>query len=331
MTVIAAKKMLPFILEVFGEDWNDPSVEDIFVVKPGGYFIKKQNKTEWREAPTLDALSVYAIAATAGHLRGQYADEGSPLMDCELDSGERLSIVLPPCTPVNRPSLSLRRASAAIPRLEDLDSGGLWEIIKNKEDVFGLENGLYFARKFLEKNSITDFLKACIKNRLSIAFVGETGSGKTHDATAMVMEIPLEDRIITVADTEEWARLPHLNRVSLLHHKGGPITGEMLIEAALRMAPRWLLVQEVRDGAAFAFLRALASGHPGITTWHARSADTAFDALSVMVRQHPAGARIPEDALRMMFRSFIDVVVHVERNGLTGQFRATEIRFGKDL
>lgn len=335
MTVSAAVAALPDALAPFHADWSDPSVEDIFVVGPGHYFVRRGGTTERREAPALDALSVEAIAAFAGHLRGQYADEDHPLLDCELPTGERLSFVMFPCTPAGKPSLALRRASAELPNLEQLNNAGLWDIINGKRGFVPSQaqdmhaERVNYAKSLLAGGEVTRFWRYCIQQRWSIAFVGETGSGKTYDTTALVMEIPREDRIITVADTEEWARLPHQNRVSFLHTKGGAITGEMLIEAALRNAPRWLLVQEIRDASAFAFLRGLIVS-PGISTWHARSAATAFDALSMMIRQHPAGARLPEDALRAMMRAFVTVVAHVER-GPDGAFCATDIRFGQDI
>lgn len=329
MTITAATDAMEYALEIFAKDWSDPNVQDIFVVAPGAYFVKRGTETIKRDAPSLDSMTVEAIGINAAHLRGQYADEQSPLLDCELPSGERLSIVLPPCTPAGKPSLSLRRASVAMPSLDELESQGLWEKVKTSALGEHIEQVKY-AKSLLAAGEMVRFFRYAIAQRWSFGIVGPTGSGKTHSATALVMEIPREDRIVTVADTEEWARLPHENRVSFLHARGGPITMEQLIEAALRNAPRWLLVQEVRGAEAFAFLRALASGHPGITTWHARSADEAFDALSVMVRQHPAGARLSELTLRNMFRGFIDVVMHVRRES-NGEFRATDIKFGMDL
>ena len=73
------------------------------------------------------------------------------------------------------------------------------------------------------------------------------------------------------------------------------------------------------------FLRAVASGHPGITTWHAPSAATAFDPLGLMVRQHPAGATLPSEDIRLLCRRLVDTVVHCARDG--GRFGITEVWF----
>jgi len=91
---------------------------------------------------------------------------------------------------------------------------------------------------------------------------------------------------------------------------------EDLLEASLRMRPDRVLMQELRDGAAFAYLRGVVAGHPGsITTLHAQSTAGAFDALRLMVRQHPAGATLADADVRELLSQMVDIVVHCERCG----------------
>jgi type IV secretion system protein VirB11 len=332
MTVLAANDVLSVALAPFAEDWADSSVEDIFVNRPCEYFVRRGAKMERREAPELDALAIEALVALIAHLRGQDAGENAPILDAELPSGERINAVLYPCTPAGEPSMALRRASEALPSLDELESQGLFsglaERLKTGAEPVSVQRRAN-ARTMLANGQIKDLLRYCITNRWTTVISGETGSGKSHNLTAMAMEIGLDERIVTVANADETRRLPHRNRASFLYSKQGGVTAEMLIDAALRNAPRWLLVQEIRGGESFSFLRAVASGHPGITTVHAPSAALTFDTISVGVRQHPAGARIPEDTLRAMLRAFIDVVMHVER-GPGGVFRVTDVVFGWD-
>ncbi len=92
------------------------------------------------------------------------------------------------------------------------------------------------------------------------------------------------------------------------------VRSEELIEAALRMRPDRVLMQELRDGAAFSFIRGVAAGHPGsITTLHAGSADGAFDALRLMVKQHDAGKHLADADVRAFLRQLVDVVIHCEK------------------
>jgi len=104
---------------------------------------------------------------------------------------------------------------------------------------------------------------------------------------------------------------------------------EDLVEAALRNGPRWLLVQEVRGKEAFSFLWAAATGHPGITSVHAPSAQETFKTLAINVKMHPEGSTMDESTIQGMLRTFIQVVAHVERQP-DGQFRLTSVTFGWD-
>lgn len=332
MTAAAARRNLERAVASFGDDWLDPRVEDIFVVRPGSYYVRRGTETLEREAPSLDLITIEALAVNAGHLRGQDVGEESPVLDCELPSGERLSAVLYPATPEGLPSLAIRRAMADEPDLDTLRDQGLFDLVKRKAeggaDIH--EERIAKAKALLASGDGYGLLLFCIENRWTVVFGGEVGSGKTTDMIALAKRIPLHERVVTVADTEELSRLPHRNRVSFLHTKDGPVPAERLIEAALRNGPRWLLVPEVRGAEAFSFLRALASGHPGMTSLHCRTARDAFKALTTMIRQHPSGAAIPGTALQDMLASLIDVVVHVER-GSDGQFRVTDIAFGREI
>ena len=81
------------------------------------------------------------------------------------------------------------------------------------------------------------------------------------------------------------------------------------------MRPDRVLMQELRDGAAFTFIRSVAAGHPGsITTCHAGSAEGAFDALRLMVKQHAAGRHLADADVRVLLHQLVDVVVHCRRD-----------------
>jgi type IV secretion system protein VirB11 len=74
------------------------------------------------------------------------------------------------------------------------------------------------------------------------------------------------------------------------------------------MRPDRIIVQEVRGGEAMGFLQALASGHSGMTSWHANEGGE-WEALAMMVRQHNAGQAVPPDEMYAFLKQFIDVIV----------------------
>ena len=171
------------------------------------------------------------------------------------------------------------------------------------------------------------FLHLAVANGKNVVFAGEVGSGKTHNLRAFTNSIRLSARIVTIEDMPQILGLPHENVANMLYSEGGQgtarIAAEDLIVAALRIGMDVLLMQELRNAAAFAYLRALASGHPGMTTCLAASAEGAFDAIRLVVKQHQAGRHLADDDVRAMLTSLIDVVAHCECRD--GRYRMTEI------
>src|SRR3546814_9585196 len=96
------------------------------------------------------------------------------------------------------------------------------------------------------------------------------------------------------------------------------------LESALRMRPDRILLQELRDGTAFFYLRNVNSGHPGsITTIHADSAELAFEQLALLVKESEGGADLARDDIRSLLKILVDVVVQMKK--VDGKFRMTEI------
>ena len=98
---------------------------------------------------------------------------------------------------------------------------------------------------------------------------------------------------------------------------------DSLLTASLRLRPDRILLGELRGSEAFAFLRAVNSGHPGsITTIHADSADGALDQIGLLALT--SGLELGWDTVRDYVTRVVDAVVQLERVG--GSRRITDIR-----
>jgi hypothetical protein len=87
-----------------------------------------------------------------------------------------------------------------------------------------------------------------------------------------------------------------------------------LLESALRMRPDRILLQELRDGTAFFYLRNVNSGHPGsITTVHANTAEGALEQLTLLVKESEGGNDLDRHDIRALLRSLVDIVVQMHR------------------
>ncbi len=144
--------------------------------------------------------------------------------------------------------------------------------------------------------------------------IGGTATGKTTFLSALAHGIPKEARVVKIEDPEEiW--LPHPNVVTLEARPrvvGSDVPGYSLsdgVDDALRMAPNWLIVGEVRTGtAALSLFRAQMSDHPGLSTLHAEGPEAAVHRLCVLMW---ADAQVRIEAAKEMFAMAVDVVVQV--------------------
>ena len=134
---------------------------------------------------------------------------------------------------------------------------------------------------------------------------------------------------MTIEDTPELV-IPQPNHVRLFYAKGGQgqakVDAKDLLESCLRMRPDRILLQELRDGTAFTYIRNVNSGHPGsITTVHADSARLAFEQLTLLVKESEGGQDLEREDIRQLLYLLVDIVVQCKR--MDGGFRVTEVYF----
>jgi type IV secretion system protein VirB11 len=293
---------------------DDPFVTELCINRPGEVWVERRGGWQRHDVPVLDVRVLDAIATLAAAMTSQDIGPDRPLCATALPDGQRMQICRPPAVGPGLISLTIRRPSSFRPTLMALDGKGLFGT------AGGRNTGDATITTAWRANDVRAFLAGAVPARKNILICGATGSGKTTLARALIEEIPAGERLITIEDTPEWNAIPHRNRVALFYSKGDQgsalVRSEDLLEASLRMRPDRVLMQELRDGAAFAYLRGVVAGHPGsITTLHAQSAAGAFDALRLMVRQHPAGATLGDADVRELLSQLVDIVVHCERRG----------------
>ena len=166
------------------------------------------------------------------------------------------------------------------------------------------------------------FCQRAIRARQNILISGGTSTGKTTFLNACLREIPDTERLITVEDARE-VRLAQSNCVHLVSSRGGQgqaqVTPQQLIEACLRLRPDRIIMGELRGVEAFAFLRAVNTGHPGsITTVHADTPLMAFEQLALMVLQAGLGMERPQ--ILDYIRHVLPIVIQLQRGDAGRRF-----------
>jgi pilus assembly protein CpaF len=128
-----------------------------------------------------------------------------------------------------------------------------------------------------------------VASRARVLVFGGTASGKTTLLSALCDAIPKEKRVVKIEDPEEiWIDHPNVTTIEARSANPGmslqEITVAYGVDNAMRMSPSWLIVGEVRDGAAcLGLLRGLMSDHSGLSTTHAESPEAAAYRLALLM------------------------------------------------
>ncbi len=313
----AGENTLRLMLAPIERPLADPAVTEIVINRPGEAGVETREGWTWLNLPELTFQRLDAIATLCAAMSQQDVGPERPLCASVLPDGQRVQICRPPAVAAGTLSLTIRLPSSFAPTIAGLAAGGLFsrtEAAGRSAHPLDRELAELHAEKRWE-----EFFPLAVRAKKTIIATGDTGSGKTTFAKALIQAIPLDERLVTIEDTAEFIGLPQRNLVSLFYSKGDQgvarVRSEDLIEAALRMRPDRVLMQELRDGAAFTFIRSIAAGHPGsITTCHAGSATGAFDALRLMVKQHDAGKHPADADVDALLRQLVDVVAHCRRD-----------------
>lgn len=94
------------------------------------------------------------------------------------------------------------------------------------------------------------------------------------------------------------------------------------------MRPDRLFVGEIRGSEAFAFLRAINTGHPGsMSTVHADTPLGAYEQLAMMVQQGGMSAGYSRQDLMSYIQMVIPVVIQLRREG--GRRGVSEIYYAR--
>lgn len=308
-----ADPQLRLLLKPVLEWLEDPRTEEVAINRPGEAFVRQAGAfTKHPLSLTYDDLE--DIAILAGALRKQDVGPRSPLCATELPGGERLQICLPPAVQSGTVSLTIRRPSSRVSELKEVSSR--YDASRWNQWRFRQERQAQQDKQILEhyaRGNLEEFLQACVTGRLTMLLCGHTGSGKTTMSKTLINAIPPQERLITIEDTLELV-IPHENHVRLLYSKDGAgvggVTAEQLLQASLRMRPDRILLGEMRDDAAWAYLSEVVSGHPGsISTIHGADAVQGFKKLFSLVKSSPQGAAIEDRTLIDMLSAAIDVIV----------------------
>lgn len=277
---------------------DDPDVTEIMINGENDVWIEKAGRLEQIDVLAITAKNIESIILVLASLEQKSAEKGTStgIVDARID-GFRFAGILPP-TASKGPCLSIRKHSIKTYTLDDL------------------------AHRGAMTSQVVELLRAMVKERKNVLVVGGTSSGKTTVLNAMIQEMPVEHRVITIEDTRE-LKVSVPNNISLESNTQRGITPRDLVRTCLRMRPDRILLGEVRGGEAYDLLAAANTGHDGVlATLHANSALKGLSRFENLVLQ--SGIDWPHQSICKEIADVFDYVVFVQRTA-SGQRGVAEI------
>lgn len=237
---------------------------------------------------------------------GKACTLATPVIDAAIDPHIRLCVTHESFSPKGQgPTLTLR-----ISRHEVLGSDQL------------LESGML-------PEVVLEYLRAIVRSgAATLLIAGEVGTGKTTLLRALAHSLPEDDAILVIEDTHEIHLDRPFTRTLLIREANtegaGKITHADAIRAGMRMAMNRMILGEMRDAAAAeAFIDCSSSGHPGMSTIHARSARDALNRLELFLMRAQPGVGV--EVVRRLIAQAVSVVVHVGLDTATRRRRVLQV------
>ena len=306
---------------------DDAAVSEISVNVSGKVWIEAAGKPRADfDVPELTADLLAQLSRQIAASTDQLINAEKPLLSAALPTGERVQVVAPPAA-ANGYALSIRKQVLKNMSLDDYAKQGAFDMtqLSRNAEISDEVKSLQLA---LKKGQVQEFLSLAVRTHQNIVISGGTSTGKTTFLNALLQEIPMDERIITIEDTRE-VNAPHGNLLNLIAAKGDQgrslVTIQDLLEASLRLRPDRIILGELRGKEAYTFLRAINTGHPGsICTLHADSPAGAIEQLSLMVLQANLG--LSRSEIKDYVSSMIDIVIQLKREGARRYISAIQFK-----
>lgn len=318
------------MLSILSPWLNDVLVSEVMINQPGEVFIEQQGQMYRHELPELSRPYLRRMFTFIANESGQVLDEAHPLLSASLYDGTRVQLVIPPVTP--HYTLSIRRQSIRQMGLTDYQQQGFFN--PGKAFFLGgdlpLDTSDALLLDLYHQKDWGKFLKQAVLLKKTIVISGGTSSGKTTFLNALLQEIPLHERIITLEDTREVIS-PHANKVSLLASKGeqgkAKVSMQALLQSCLRLRPDRIIMGEIRGAEILDFIGSCSTGHAGsMTSIHANNPQIAFMRMAQMYKLNNVPSMTEQDILNEL-HAVIDIIIQV---GKTEQGRQMLYCYYKD-
>lgn len=189
---------------------------------------------------------------------------------------------------------------------------------KEKLPLEGEATSIGINYKHTDDKSRLTKIVAAIKKKRNLVISGATGSGKSQFLNWCITQIPSDQRIITIEDTQELV-INQPNHVNLyypddIEQSDCKVTPEVLLKLVLRMKPDRVITGEVTGTELVTMIEKTNTGHPGtMMTIHTNSTAQAKNRMrDILLKVYPNQKAADLDH---WISEVVDMIVQVKRQG----------------
>ncbi|MDF0606788.1 P-type DNA transfer ATPase VirB11 [Neisseriaceae bacterium TC5R-5] len=309
-----SSEMLAEYLEPLRAFLDDTSLNEICINRPGEVWTEGSNGWQRFDVPSLTFTHCRQLATLIASYNGKSIVSDKPVLSAALPNGERVQVVIPPACEPRTVSITIRKPSMVDKTLDELEAEGAFDQVDDVDASGTLHPYEIELLALKESKRIKEFLQLAMEHGLTLVIVGKTGSGKTTIGKSITNCIPTNERLVTVEDVHEMFLNHHPNKVHLFYSRddegGSKVNPKQAIASCLRMKPDRILLAEMRGDEAWEFVKAVGSGHPGISTAHAGGALEAFDQIVALIKDSPTGAHLDAAYIKKRVFETVDIVLY---------------------
>lgn len=281
----------------------DRAVTEVNVNGPEHVFVTRNGRRESIADLRLEDQVLDGALVAVAHAMGQECEAGklSSIVNGKLP-GFRFAGVLYPIAACGT-SVSIRRHSPRVRTMEDYVTDGAFVVSPA---------GLLVPRApVVTDEQVNDYLIRMVREGRTMLVSGGTDTGKTTFLNMLCRYIPEMERVGSIEDTREVTLLVE-NWLPLEYSPENGVTATDCVKAMLRFSPDRIVLGEMRDEVAAAWLEAGNTGHDGnMATVHASSAYRALERVELLVMR--AGLGWPIEAIRHTVATTVDVVIQLKK------------------
>lgn len=189
-------------------------------------------------------------------------------------------------------------------------AGPAISIRKHRKASYGPEDLQRLGMLTAEQTALLSRLAA---GEASILFCGKGAAGKTTLMRAFINALPEMERVLVVeSDAEIYPDKPYCieQRIKKQNEGGRTVTLKDLVKDGLTMSLDTYCVGEITGDEAWEFVKASYTGHRGLATTHAESAEEAFGRLLTLSKG--AGIGESEKTIKEMLAKSIDYIFYLK-------------------